>query len=131
MFASIAKMMFRGAKGASGFAFSAGKEAVKSIPGVARAGYRASLFALRNPYLTAGGIGSAAYILNSNKSPYDSPTLTSNLTQPNMVNQNMAMSGISEGIAPMRTMEIGYSVRNKMLMDSTMGLVQGLHRNRH
>jgi len=90
--------------------------------------------AIRHPYATmgaVGAVGAGAYYL-SDSSPYQSPTDTNAAVMRMDINSEMAaIEAMESGIAPMGSMVSGAVLRNQRLMESTMGLTQGLHRSRH
>ncbi len=97
---------------------------------------------LNYPMLTAGVIGGAYALNQTNKTPYDSHLANSVVNQPvsdvsrGVTNMKMAreaqmVSQMDNSVAPTGIVGGGTSIRNQRLLESTMGLVQGIHRSRH
>jgi hypothetical protein len=112
---------------------------IKALPGLtsftAKTAYSAVKFAAHHPYITAGAVGAGAY-LATQTSPYESPTMSGSLEGINLSSsfnqEQMAAESLNEsGIAPMGGITSGAAVRNQRLMESTMGLTQGLWKSRH
>lgn len=96
-----------------------------------KTGWGAAKFAIRHPYMTAGAVGTGAY-LATHKSPYESPSLSGVTMRSKFDEEQMAVQSLQEsGVAPMGGLVSGAAVRNQKLMESTRGLVQGLHASRH
>jgi hypothetical protein len=88
-------------------------------------------FAVRHPYMTLGGAGTAAW-LASDTSPYDSPSLGGVRMQSRFRDEAEAMESLDYGVSPMGgATASGAGIRNQRMMESTLGLTQGLHRSRH
>ena len=106
-----------------------------AVGSAARTAFKAGSFALRHPYMTAGAIGTG-YYLTTEKSPYESPSLSGQLEGIRLSSrfneEQMAADALNEsGIAPMGGIVSGKAIRNQRLMESTRNLNFGLHRNRH
>jgi hypothetical protein len=137
---AFAGMILRGALGVAGLglrgAWWAGKtgvtQGVKAVPSVARATTDIGLFAVRHPYLMAGMAGAGVYAaMGTPSSPHTSPTLAE-AEMGLAINQEIAAAeAMNAGIAPMGGVTPGAVIRNQRLMESTMGLTQGLHHSRH
>jgi hypothetical protein len=105
------------------------------ISSVAKTGHTVGAFALRHPYMTMAGLGTGAY-LATNKSPYDSPSLEGRLEgvrlSASFNEEQAAAQALNEaGVAPMGGIISGAAMRNQRLMESTVGLTQGLWSSRH
>lgn len=106
---------------------------------VARAGGSAILSvakaAYRNPRLTTygvAGIAGGAMTLNAIDNYRSRSHILENSEMRTSMQQEMNMlDQMNSGLAPMGGLVSGKSVRNRHLMDSTMGLVGGMHRGRH
>ncbi len=116
----------------------------KSAPGMTKAGISSGAtlagMAVNNPLTTLGIVGGAYALNQTNKTPYDSEIADSVVNQPvteyshpnNSQSSEEEMLGrMNNGISPMGGMMGGTQIRNQRLMQSTMGLTQGLHRGRH
>jgi len=106
----------------------------KHGPGAVSFAANAGLFAVRHPYMTVGALGAGAYVATKdNVSPYDSLSLSSRGEEMslNIDRELEATSAMNIGVAPMGGVTSGAVIRNQRLMESTMGLTQGLHHSRH
>ena len=115
------------------------KGAARTMPwavgSASKLAFKTGKFALRHPYMTAGAIGAGAY-LATEKSPYESPSMTGKLDGVRLSarfnEEQMAADALNQsGVAPMGGIVSGAAMRNQRLMESTYGLTQGLHRSRH
>lgn len=114
-----------------------GWSVLSNLPRAAIGTARAAMWPIRHPYLTLGAAAGAAGIYSvAGEGPYTSPTLSNQNININLNIEAAAMQSVNQGLAPMstmvgRTMSDFMAQRNKQLMESTMGLTQGLHQSRH
>jgi len=119
-----------GAKGA----WKATKMAAHASPSLARFGMQAGAFAIRHPYATAGTIGAGMFLSSGvGSTPNVSPSLGARGEQMSMnINREAAaVEAMDTGVMPTGSLTPGSVVRNQRLMESTYGLVQGMHSSRH
>lgn len=125
-----------GARMLGGMARNAPRAAKSAISG----GGTLAGMAIRYPMRTAGILGGAYALHQTNKTPYDSEIADSVINQPisaysnsnaSVTNEEGMIQQMSSGISPMGGVMSGTGIRNQRLMQSTMGLVQGLSRGRH
>jgi len=122
---------FGAAWGTAKLGARAGWGVTKQLPSIASAATNIGLFAVRHPYMTLGAVGAGMYLAGGGASPYASPSLSGAHMSLN-INQELAAAELmNTGVAPMGGMIPGAVIRNQRLMESTNGLVQGLHRSRH
>jgi hypothetical protein len=108
------------------------KQAWRKGPATAGMAGRAGLFAVRHPYATLGVAGAGAYAaLGPAATPYSSPSLSGVEMGLNINQEVAAAEAMNTGIAPMGGITPGAVIRNQRLMESTVGLTQGLHKSRH
>jgi hypothetical protein len=139
-----------GAKGASFSGMPVGLKAMGSMVRGARSPVQKTLGAgatlagmsLRYPMLAAGVVGGAYAFNQMNKTPYDSSLADSSLNQPlveadrlnpgvRAAREQEMLQQMDSSMSPMGQVYSGSAMRNRRLMQSTMGLVQGLNTGRH
>ena len=91
----------------------------------------AAKFSIDHPYAALGIAGAGAYAILGDKSPYSSPSLDGVNMNVSSGSEMEAYSNLNTGVSPTGSLTPGISVRNQMMMDSTNGLTQALHRRRH
>lgn len=118
----------------------------KTAPGMAASlfdnGMTAVGWSLRHPVM-AGSIAAGSYAAYQyNKTPYSSSLAQSTVNQAfvdvdnsgmynKMNNENEMLQRMSSGVSPMGLSSSGAQLRNQRMLQSTMGLTQGLHSGRH
>ena len=95
-----------------------------------RLGARAAKFVWNHPIATAGIIGTGFALANQTTNPYFSPTIQNLSLNDNVVPQDTSSMNIGS-IAPIGGITGGMAMRQQNMMDSTYGLTQALHNQRH
>jgi len=105
------------------------KRFTEAAPSLAKFGMQTAGFAVRHPYLVAGGVGAG---LAFNAAPtFSSPTMNDYYMKSTYNQEAIAAEAMQGGVMPTGNIITGAQIRNQRLAQSTFGLVQGLHQGRH